>query len=227
MFAAFNLETVFPTMENLPEYAELWLRKAGVGAMAALVVWFLWFVLKAALRDGKWVPYGLMGRLESEGTENNWRARVFWMLLGITSVAIIGGIAFYFYHLMNNSVLFDVFDVPSKENRYRAHNLTDLAINVICLLALLTVSIELIFDLARLSFRRVFAIAKFSIKEANPQEGPLGILHPGFDGALCQLVHHYRTKERSVATVHQSGVLCRLGYGPRHINRTGLFQHSY
>lgn len=166
MFAAFNLETVFPTMENLPEYAELWLRKAGVGAMVALVVWFLWFLLKAALRDGKWVPYGLMGRLESEGTENNWRARVFWMLLGITSVAVIGGIAFFFYYLMNNSALFDVFDVPSKENRYRSHNLTDLAINVICLLALLTVSIELIFDLARLSFRRVFAIAKFSIKEA-------------------------------------------------------------
>lgn len=166
MFAAFNIETVYPTLERMGEYAEIWLRKAGIGSIILLLIWTLWFVLKAALRDGQWVPYGLTGRLSSEGTENNWRARVFWMLLGLTAVAFIGMIAYFGYYLFTQNTIFDPFDVPGPENKYRDHTRTDIAVNFFCALALLTLSIEFIFEVLRFSPRRLMAIARFSIKEA-------------------------------------------------------------
>lgn len=165
MFAAFNVDTDFPRFANMAEYAELWLRKAGMGAIIMLIIWTIWFALKAILRDGKWVPYGLTGRLESEGTENNWRARVFWLFLGLSAVAIVGSIGYYLYQILGNGTLIDPFDVPSKENK-RVRTTTDLIISIVSLITLLTVSLELLFELLRMSFRRLFAIAKFSIKEA-------------------------------------------------------------
>lgn len=166
MFAAFNVETIYPSLERLGEYAELWLRKAGMGAVVVLFVWSLWFILKAALRDGKWIPYGLTGRLNAEGTENNWRARVFWVFLSITIVAIVAGIGYVLYQLFNNETFFDPFNVPAKENNYRARTLTDLCLTCFSVLALLTISLEFLFDIMRFSLRRLIAIARFSIKEA-------------------------------------------------------------
>ena len=166
MFAAFNVETIYPTLSQMGEYAELWLRKAGAGAIVALAVWGLWFILKAALRDGKWAPYGITGRLDSEGTENNWRARVFWLLLSLTIVAFIAGIGFIVYQVFYNDTLYDPFDVPAKVNNYRARTLSDYFVDGFCLLALLTLSLELIFDVARFSLRRLIAISRFTIKEA-------------------------------------------------------------
>lgn len=165
MLAAFNVETIFPAFDHMGEYAEMWLRKAGLGSIIILFIWGLWFILKAALRDGKWAPYGITGRLDSEGTENNWRARVFWMLLSLTGLSIVAGIAFYCYQLFASHAMIDPFDVPTYQNR-RPHTPTDFVINFFCGLALLTLSVELIFDCMRFSLRRLIAIARFSIKEA-------------------------------------------------------------
>lgn len=148
------------------EYLELWLRKAGVGALIVLIVWTLWFLLKALLRDGKWLPYGLTGRLESEGTGNNWRARVFWMLLSLSYLSLIYFAYMFTVSLFSRGELFDPFNVSSPENGYRARNITDFILNIVCMLLLLTVSLEFWFDVFRLSFRRVYAIAKFAIMEA-------------------------------------------------------------
>jgi hypothetical protein len=165
MFAAFNVDTDFPRFANMLEYAELWLRKAGIGAIIMLIIWAVWFTLKAALRDGKWVPYGLTGRLESEGTEDNWRARVFWLFLALSGFVIVGSIFYFLYQLLGSGNIIDPFDVPSKENR-RPRSFTDLIITIVCSITLLTVSLELIFEMLRLSGRRLYAMAKFTIKEA-------------------------------------------------------------
>lgn len=165
MFAAFNVETIFPTLERMAEYAELWLRKAGMGAVIILFIWGLWFILKAALRDGKWIPYGITGRLDSEGSENNWRARVFWILLTLTGFAITGGLAYFFFQLFTSNTFFDPFDIIRKDNS-RTTLITHTVVNFFCALALLTLSIEFLFDLMRFSPRRLIAIARFSIKEA-------------------------------------------------------------
>ncbi|MFT3882030.1 MAG: hypothetical protein QM703_20540 [Gemmatales bacterium] len=165
MFAAFNVETIYPALERMAEYSELWLRKAGIGAIIILFIWGLWFILKAALRDGKWVPYGITGRLDAEGTENNWRARVFWMLLSLTGLSILGSIAYTVVQLFTNGTFFDPFDIIRKDQT-RATLILHTVVNFICALALLTLSIELIFDVMRFSPRRLIAIARFSIKEA-------------------------------------------------------------
>lgn len=165
MFAAFNVETNFPDLGRMAEYAELWLRKAGMGSVIILFIWGLWFILKAALRDGKWTPYGITGRLDSEGSENNWRARIFWILLSLTGVSIIAGLAYFFFQLFTNNTFFDPFDIVRKDNS-RAVLITHFAINFFCALALLTLSIEFLFDVMRFSPRRLIAIARFSIKEA-------------------------------------------------------------
>ncbi|HQR05775.1 MAG TPA: hypothetical protein PLN21_03080 [Gemmatales bacterium] len=165
MFAAFNVETNFPDLQRMWEYGELWLRKAGIGSVIILFIWGLWFILKAALRDGKWVPYGITGRLDSEGSGNNWRARVFWILLGLTGISFAVGLAYFFYQLFVTGDFFDPFDIVKKDNT-PVTLITHAIINFFCGLALLTLSIEFLFDVFRFSPRRLVAIARFSIKEA-------------------------------------------------------------
>jgi ABC-type transport system involved in multi-copper enzyme maturation permease subunit len=167
MFAAFNVEIDYPKWDQMLQYVELWLRKAGIGAVVVLFIWLLWFILKAALRDGKWVPYGLTGRLDTTGETNNWRVRLFWVMLAITGAAIIGGIAFYLYKIIYSDTLIDLFDLPDPANRtHSTRNLSDYLINIFCGLALFTLSLEFLFDVFRFSPRRLIAITRFSIKEA-------------------------------------------------------------
>lgn len=167
MFAAFNVETRYPSWESMGEYFEIWLRKAGLGAVVVLLIWLLWFVLKAALRDGRWVPYGLTGRLDSTGETNNWRVRLFWMMLAVTAVSILGGIVAYLLYMARTDQFLDLFELPDSRNPYHsARNLSDYVINGFAALALLTLSLEFLFDVFRFSPRRLVAIARFSIKEA-------------------------------------------------------------
>jgi hypothetical protein len=167
LFAAFTPEIDYPKWENLLPYFELWLRKAGFGAVIVLFIWLLWFVLKAALRDGQWVPHGLTGRLDTSGETNNWRVRLFWVMLGVTFAAIIGGIVAYFLYVTKTEHFLDPFELPNSNNPTHAtRTFTDHLINIFCGLALLTLSLEFLFDVFRFSPRRLIAIARFSIKEA-------------------------------------------------------------
>lgn len=166
MFSAFNYETIYPNMQLILEYVELWVRKAGFGAMIVLIIWSIWHLLKALLRDGKWLPYGLTGRLEAEGTGNNWRARLFWLLLGISYLIIGYFIVRFMLMLFGNGTIYDPFTIAKSETGVRSHLFEDMVTLTLCLLCILTISIEFFFDLGRLSFRRLYAISRFTIVEA-------------------------------------------------------------
>jgi len=167
LFAAFNVETKYPSWDLMGEYFEIWLRKAGIGAVVVLFIWLLWFILKAALRDGRWVPYGLTGRLDTTGETNNWRVRLFWVMLGITGLAIVGGVVAYLSYMARTDSFLDLFETPDSRNPAHAtRTLTDHLINAFCALALITLALEFLLDLFRFSPRRLVAIARFSIKEA-------------------------------------------------------------
>jgi ABC-type transport system involved in multi-copper enzyme maturation permease subunit len=168
MFATFVSDYQFPTLEGFVPYLEGWVRQAGVGAMALLIIWALWFVLKAALRDGKWVPYGITGRLDSEGGANLWRARAFWYLLVLTCGGLVGTI------VIVTLTPFDVFEVPPLlgmswpdfKEWLGIHTWQQWLFDFFCLMAFLTLAWEFLLDLVRISPRRLTAIARFSVKEA-------------------------------------------------------------
>jgi ABC-type transport system involved in multi-copper enzyme maturation permease subunit len=164
MFASFIVEYQYPTLENFGAFLELWLRKAGFGALGLLFIWALWFVLKAALRDGKWVPYGITGRLDAEGSRDNWRARSFWYLLLLTVAGLICLVAaISIQAAKSGAVPLDLFE---SDKRTGPRNWMDWLINGFCLISLVTLSWEFLLDVFRFSPRRLIAIARFSIKEA-------------------------------------------------------------
>src|SRR5262245_30577302 len=168
MFAStgFVLEYDYATLKGLWGAGGMlagWLELFGVICAFALGVWFLvccvnWLTGRKALDMPVGVPlpgvpkaslqntsfYGLTGRLANVPPEEVWKPRSFWLLCGLAAAACAAaGVVLLVRGKAPMSMLW-----------------------IGCASAILAVCWEFLLDIGKFSWRRIWALARFSIKEA-------------------------------------------------------------
>jgi ABC-type transport system involved in multi-copper enzyme maturation permease subunit len=155
MFASFILERDYPVLADLPRLFDEWLRGAGVLAMLALLAWI---PIRSVLGRGNVWQNGLSGRLSHLDEPQMWKLRALRLLLILTGVSVV---AFLFMMLFGSAM-----QGQSAVEALQGNQTTLILFRTACFLALLTLAWEFLLDLGTLSFRRLWALARFSIKEA-------------------------------------------------------------
>lgn len=141
MFAAFVVEREYTSLRHLPDLFAPGMFLLGQVGLIVLALWVVIAGIRFVLGAGSTVFYGLTGRLARVTEAEIWKPRAFWVLL---AVAILGLLLYLF--------------VPSPADGWflvAAH-----------IAAVLAVSWEFLLDLGSLSWRRIWALARFSILEA-------------------------------------------------------------
>ncbi len=149
MFATtgFVLEYDYATLRGLwggTGMLASWLELLGSISAFVLGVWFVVASLFWLLGRGEQAFYGLSGRLARVHPEEVWKPRSFWLLAGLAAVALgAAGVAWLVLGKPPQTIVW-----------------------IGCASALLAVCWEFLLDAGKLSSRRIWALARFSIKEA-------------------------------------------------------------
>ncbi|MER3415212.1 MAG: hypothetical protein C4297_03240 [Gemmataceae bacterium] len=153
MPVAMVLEKEYIRLHNLSQVIPGWLRVLGVLALVALGVWALVAVLTYLIRGEKRLFYGLTGKFADVAGIQPWKPRSFWLWLFLTAIGFAGAALAYALARFLDRVdawhrtLWPLFAFGSVG-------------------AILAVSWEFVIELASLSWRRIWALARFSILEA-------------------------------------------------------------
>jgi ABC-type transport system involved in multi-copper enzyme maturation permease subunit len=151
MFAALNLETEYLTLDRIPGLVASWIQLVGIVSMVVLAVGEL---IRHASGKGSLLFHGLAGQLSDLDEQQAWKVRALRLLIALTLLGLLATFGTYVWglYLANNS----------ERGTASAHLIFTFA----CATAILAVSWEFLLDLFRLSGRRVWAIARLSVKEA-------------------------------------------------------------
>jgi hypothetical protein len=165
MLASFVLEEDYAALGDLPTLFVNWLRIVGIMSMVTLLIWELFRLIRGT---GSSFHYGLSGRLRNLAENEVWKIRAYrlFIVLSVLSLAaLVLFVAFGGPLMAKLSKWFEWKLTPDQiDARVRSIRLDILTIS--CLWAVLAVSWEFIIDVPRFSFRRIWAIGLFSIREA-------------------------------------------------------------
>ncbi len=153
MFAVLIKESENATLSDFGPYLLHWLIVTGTMAVLVLVVVEIY---RLATGRGSSLRRGLTGRLSEVGEQDAWKLRLYRLFVAFIPLAVAVALGLYFWSLRT--------DAP--DIRQSRENLALLAAGAAGLLAVLAVSWEFLLDLATLSPRRVWAIARVSMTEA-------------------------------------------------------------
>lgn len=153
MFAAFIKETDNPTLADFGPHALSWLIVVGAISLVVLVVCELF---RVATGRGSSLFRGLSGRLSSASEEQAWKLRAYRLFLALIPVGIL--VTWALFTWSNQAT--------QTETRDFRRSLAMLAEAATALCAVLAFCWEFLLDLAALSPRRIWAIARLSITEA-------------------------------------------------------------
>jgi ABC-type transport system involved in multi-copper enzyme maturation permease subunit len=157
MFSVIVIEKEYATFQDLPQLALTWVRLLGG---VSLVVLLITEVLRLIRRQPSSWQGGLSGRLNSPDPNQAWRVRTYRLLLFVAAVAAAAAGVLYAW----GNAYGGGEKVPEVAAKVAGYGLT--ALTVAAAAALLAVSWEFLLDLAALSPRRIWAIARFSVTEA-------------------------------------------------------------
>jgi ABC-type transport system involved in multi-copper enzyme maturation permease subunit len=153
VFAVLIQEFENPTLADLGPYAVHWLLVTGVLAAVVLVVGETYRLISGR---GSSLLYGLSGRLRESSDQDSWKLRVYRLFVALVPVA--GAVAAGLYYWSTRTEVAEV--------RLEREERAVVAAAIAGLFALLAVSWEFLLDLASLSPRRIWAIARLSMTEA-------------------------------------------------------------
>lgn len=154
MFAAFVQEYPKTTLDHLPAAIQSWTHVLGVLCMIMLLIWGVHAFIRWTQGRGTGYFYGLTGRFADVDASQAWKARVFFLgvVVAVLGMAVMGTLTY----------LSDRLDVDPESLSSAAF----IAFTIACIGAILAVSWEFLLDLETLRFRRIWALSRFSIKEA-------------------------------------------------------------
>ncbi len=149
MFAStgFVLEYDYATLDELwgaNGMLASWLQMLGAIAAFALGVWFVVASVFWLAGRGAWAFHGLTGRLSRIDPGEVWKPRSFWLLCGLAAAGLLAAAV--------------VWQIRGGVPR--------VLLWIGCGSAILAASWEFLLDIGKLSTRRIWALARFSIKEA-------------------------------------------------------------
>jgi hypothetical protein len=150
MFADFVLEADYTGLKDLGTVFVNWVRIVGVMAMATLLLWELFRLVRGS---GSSITCGLSGRFRDLPEDQVWKIRSYRLFLALTGLSLAVMAGFLGWGVIQGSA--------ASMQRWI---LT--AFTFACGFAVLAISWEFLIDLPRLSFRRIWAIGLFSIREA-------------------------------------------------------------
>lgn len=169
MFAAFLLERDYPKLADILPYLDTWAQTYGLVAFVILLLWiFIAYIRQLNGRQDA-LRYGLTGQLRNADPRHAWKLRMFWFFAILTAVAWLGlGATMAWAASLPVSAPPDVKPEVAQSLVYRLGN-NSLVVNLYrigCILALITLGWEMLVSFPQMSARRLWALARFSIKEA-------------------------------------------------------------
>jgi ABC-type transport system involved in multi-copper enzyme maturation permease subunit len=169
LFATLTLEQEYASLKNFGELFPDWLRLVGIVSMVFLSIIALVHIAQVIVRGrGRVLLDGPTNKLANVPPEEGWKVRPYLLSLIVLAVS---GIAAVVLWLVGRGVSIPVAASPQKvtealQDQSKWYGYALMAFNIASGAALIALSWELLVDLFQTSPRRVWAIARLSIKEA-------------------------------------------------------------